>query len=108
MKYIYNLIKKSDILSMKVFLTLSHEGDIRSKTFLGGVLTLIAIILTAIFFTIFLIDFFKNKQKSFIFRNINQEDLILKDTDKYPILIRLTDKMDNPFINQEQIYQVYE
>ncbi len=100
------LIKKTDFFTYKVSLTINKKGETGYKTFIGGIISIISIILSLICAVYFLQRMFLRKDISVIFSNQINPFKNISYSHKLPFLLRLTDTNSLPFENDEKLYYV--
>ena len=103
---IMKLIKKTDFFAYKVSLTINKKGENGYKTFIGGVISIISIILSLICGVYFLQRMFLRKDISLIFSNQINPFKNITYSHKLPFLLRLTDTNSLPFEEDDKLYYV--
>ena len=97
-------IKKLDFFFKKSTLTFNRKGELGYKTFIGGLISLFALIFI-ISFSFHFIYKMLIKKDSFINKSTTINPYInITYSHKLPFLLRLTDKYSHPFENDEKLY----
>ena len=91
------LISKCDYLSHKVSLTLNEKGDVGYKTFIGGLISIISIIISIICILFFIIKMFKRDDIYINHSTYINPYINLTYSHKLPFLIRLTNTNSEPY-----------
>ena len=99
-------IEKCDFLSHKVTLTFNEKGDIGYKTFIGGVISLISIIISFACITYFIIHMFLREDFTIIQSTEIDPYVNLTNSNKLPFLLRLTNTYAIPYENDEKLYYI--
>ncbi len=102
MKY----ITKCDFLSRKANFTFNEEGDIKYKTFIGGIISLFSVLCSFGLCTYFLISFFKREQTSVVLSTETNLFVNNSKSNEMPILIRVTDTNSQIYQNSENLYYI--
>jgi len=100
------LISKCDYLSHKVSLTLNEKGDVGYKTFIGGLISIISIIISIICITFFIIKMFKRDDIYINHSTYINPFVNLTYSHKLPFLLRLTDTNSEPYNEDEKLYYI--
>ena len=99
-------IEKCDFLSHKVTLTFNEKGDIGYKTFIGGIISLISIIISFACITYFIIHMFLREDFTIIQSTEIDPYVNLTNSNKLPFLLRLTNTYAIPYENDEKLYYI--
>ena len=97
-------IKEVDFLSHKVSLTINDKGDTAYKTFIGGIISILTVLLSIICCSYFLIRMFKREDLSLIVSSQIDYYVNITDSHKLPFLFRLTDTNSIPYEEDEKLY----
>ncbi len=97
-------IKETDFLSHKVSLTINDKGDTAYKTFIGGIISILTVLLSIICCSYFLIRMFKREDLSLIVSSQIDYYVNITDSHKLPFLFRLTDTNSIPYEEDEKLY----
>ena len=100
------LIKKIDFFDHKVSLTINSKGETGYKTFIGGIISIISIILSFICIIYFLQRMLLRKDISVIFSNQINPFKNISYSHKLPFLLRLTDTNSLPFEEDDKLYYI--
>ena len=100
------LIKKIDFFDHKVSLTINSKGETGYKTFIGGIISIISIILSFICVIYFLQRMLLRKDISVIFSNQINPFKNISYSHKLPFLLRLTDTNSLPFEEDDKLYYI--
>ncbi len=90
------LIKKIDFLYEEAHFTFNKRGDIGLKTFIGGTLSLIAILLSIFVSFYFILILLLKKDPTVIVSSKLDSEINLLYSNKLPILFRLSDRVSTP------------
>ena len=110
--FIFNILKymkyitKCDFLSRKANFTFNEEGDIKYKTFIGGIISLFSILCSFGLCTYFLVYFFKREQVLVVLSTETNLFINNSKSSEMPILIRVTDSNSQIYENSEKLYYV--
>ena len=99
------LIKKIDFLFQEVHFTFNKNGDTGFKTLLGGILSLLTVLLSMIISIYFIIRLLLKKDATVIFSTKQDSNINLLYSYKLPFLFRLSDEYSNP-LDYIKIYEV--
>lgn len=100
-----DLIRYFDFLSTEVKLTI-NKGDTRLKTVLGGMLSIISVIVTIAFGIYFFVQLL-NKESSFVITSTQITPFIkIKNSNEFPFLVRLTNDISAPYDYPDKIYNI--
>ena len=102
MKY----IKSFDYLSHKARLTFSNKGDTRLKTFYGGFLSILSILIITTLGIYFLLNFLHKSNKYSISSSESSPYLNLTNSNKIPFLFRLSNGDSVPYNNTDKLYNI--
>ena len=102
MKY----IKSFDYLSHEARLTFSNQGDTRLKTFYGGLLSTLSILIISILGIYFLVNFLQKSNKYSITSTESSPYLNLTNSNKIPFLFRLSNGDSVPYNNTDKLYNI--
>ena len=101
-----NYLKKFDYLSDQVNLTFNKEGEIRNKTFYGGIISIISIFLMITTGIYFFIKLIRRENKYLLTSSESSPYLKINDSNNIPFLFRLSDYNNIPYNNTEKIYKI--
>ncbi len=101
-----NFIKNFDFLSFKVNFTFNDKGEIRLKTLMGGILSILLLLLSSIFTLYFLLRLLNLQDSNVIYSTKIRENLNLSYSINIPFMFRISDTYSNPIPNQN-IYHYY-
>lgn len=107
MRKCFFFIRNLDYLSNEVKLTIQRTNNSRLKTIIGGIISITNIIILV---AICLFFFIKLLQKGSIFVTVSTESTSfnnLTESNNFPFLIRLTDKLNQPIEQSEKVYNVH-
>ena len=100
------LFHRFDFLSTEAKFTFNKQGDTRIRTVIGGILTIFSVLasfgLSLYFFVLFI---FKDNQ-SVISSNKISPSIELSNSHEMPILFRLSDVNNLPYIDSDRLYKV--
>ena len=99
-------VKNLDFLSFKVNFTFNDKGEIRLKTLMGGILSILLVLLSSIFTFYFLLRLLNRQDENVIFSTEMSENLNLSYSINIPFMFRLSDTYSKPIPNQN-IYHYY-
>ena len=102
MKY----IKSFDYLSHKARLTFSNKGETRLKTFYGGLLSILSILIITILGIYFLLNFLHKSNKYSISSSESSPYLNLTNSNQIPFLFRLSNGDSVPYNNTDKLYNI--
>ena len=97
-------LKKLDYLSYQAHFTFNEKGDKRYKTILGGILSLISILLSMGFSLYFLQRFILKKDSSIITSTEKNNNITIPNSYKLPFILRLTDIFSIPI--SDNVYNI--
>ena len=98
-------IKKFDFLSYQAHFNFNDKGDKRYKTLMGGILSLITIVISSGFILFFSYKLIFKKDANLIFSSERNETIIIKNSYKLPFIFRLSDSFSIP-LNNENLYNI--
>ena len=98
-------IKKFDFLSYQAHFTFNDKGDKRYKTLMGGILSLITIVISSGFILFFSYKLIFKKDANLIFSSERNETISIKNSYKLPFIFRLSDSFSIP-LNNENLYNI--
>ena len=101
------LIRKIDFISTKATLTFNSHGEFRYKTFFGGLMSLLSILLSLIFTTIYIIDFISGEQVTVRVSSETSDTLTYPLLNTIPFLFRLTNQWNKAYDYPERIYSIF-
>jgi len=101
-----SVIKKIDFLSHKATLTFNKKGDTGYKTFIGGLISIICLILSFICSFYFLYRLYLRRDISVIQSTNINPFVNLTYSHKLPFILRLTDSNSLPFDDDERKYYI--
>ena len=100
------LFHRFDFLSTEAKFTFNKQGDTRIRTVIGGILTIFSVLasfgLSLYFFVLFI---FKDNQ-SVISSNKISPSIELSNSHEMPLLFRLSDVNNLPYIDSDRLYKV--
>lgn len=82
-------IKNADILGFKISL-LTNSGEKKSKSYFGGVISILMGLLMVAGSTVFFMDFVNRKNYTLISNEIDDPDVVIKDFKRIPLMLRLS------------------
>ncbi len=97
-------LKKLDYLSYQAHFTFNEKGDKRYKTILGGILSLISILLSMGFSLYFLQRFILKKDSSIMTSTEKNYNITIPNSYKLPFILRLTDIFSIPI--SDNVYNI--
>ena len=97
-------LKKLDYLSYQAHFTFNEKGDKRYKTILGGILSLISILLSMGFSLYFLQRFILKKDSSIMTSTEKSYNITIPNSYKLPFILRLTDIFSIPI--SDNVYNI--
>ena len=100
-------IRKIDFISTKATLTFNSYGEFRYKTFFGGLMSLLSIIVSLIFTIIYLIDFINNENVTVRVSTETSDTLTYPLLNTIPFLFRLTNQWNKAYDYPERIYSIF-
>ena len=98
-------IKKFDFLSYQAHFTFNDKGDKRYKTLMGGILSLITIVISSGFILFFSYKLIFKKDANLFFSSERNETISIKYSYKLPFIFRLSDSFSIP-LNNENLYNI--
>ena len=98
-------IKKFDFLSYQAHFTFNDKGDKRYKTLMGGILSLITIVISSGFILFFSYKLVFKKDANLFFSSERNETISIKYSYKLPFIFRLSDSFSIP-LNNENLYNI--
>ena len=101
-----SVIKKIDFLSHKATLTFNRKGETGYKTFIGGLISIICLILSFICSFYFLYRLYLRRDISVIQSTNINPFVNLTYSHKLPFILRLTDTNSLPFEDDERKYYI--
>jgi len=100
------LLKKLDFFYYNISLTFNKKGDTGYKTKIGGIISLISIIISIICCIYFIYRLFSRKDLSVIYSTQINPFINLTYSNKLPFLLRLTDSNSLPYEEQDRLYYI--
>ena len=98
-------IKKFDFISYKAHFTFNDKGDKRYKTLMGGILSLISLIISFSFITYFLYRLIYKEDASIMFYSERDSNINISYSYKLPFMFRLSDSYSIA-LNQQNLYNI--
>ena len=105
MKDLKYLIINSDFLSSPTHLTINERGQTRKKTFYGGILSIIYILISFGFTIYFIIRLLTRQDVSVMYSREMENIININYSNKLPIMVRLSDYYRKA-INPEKIFNI--
>lgn len=101
-----HFFKQFDFLSHEAKFTFNTKGDIRLKTTVGGLICILAILLTLGLSIYFIISLFKKDNQSVVYSSNFSPYTNLTDSHRVPFLFRLSDGYNVPYKEDNRIYKL--
>ena len=98
-------IKKFDFISYKAHFTFNDKGDKRYKTLMGGILSLISLIISFSFITYFLYRLIYKEDASIMFYSERDSNINISYSYKLPFMFRLSDSYSIA-LKQQNLYNI--
>lgn len=100
------LLKSLDFLSTEAKLTFNKRGEIRHKTIIGAIFSILSVSVTLGLGIYFFYEFISKNNKSLITSSTSSNTLNLTDSHNIPFLFRLTDPKNKPYPQAERLYKI--
>ena len=100
-----NCINEFDYLSYKAHFTFNDKGDKRYKTLMGGILSLISLIISFAFISYFLYRLIYKEDASIMYSSERDSTINITYSYKLPFMFRLSDSYSIA-LNQQNLYNI--
>ena len=100
-----NCLTSCDYISYKAHFTFNDKGDKRYKTLMGGILSLISLIISFSFITYFLYRLIYKEDASIMFYSERDSNINISYSYKLPFMFRLSDSYSIA-LNQQNLYNI--
>ena len=98
------IFQEFDFLSQKVSLTINDKGDTAYKTFMGGIISIFAVLISIGVCFYFILRMYYKKDMSIILSTEINQFVNLTDSHKLPFLFKLTDTNSIDYDEDERLY----